>query len=79
MQLEREFGVHFDLGLLVTWTPPARCVIGPTPTEVYTWVTRTLAAEKAPVPDDCWPRIRGCVARAAMSATTATKGFKTAT
>ena len=78
-QLEREFAVHFDARMLVTWTRRAGPTVGATPTEVYAWVTRTLADAKVRVPDDCWPRVREWVMRAAMAATTATKGFKTAT
>ena len=80
-ELERAFGVRFDVRMLETWTPPIRCAtIGATPTEVYAWVTRTLAATNVPVPDDCWPRVRGCVTRAALAASTGTTGsFKAAT
>ena len=71
-QLEREFGARFDARMLVTWTRRTGPTIGATPTEVFAWVTRTLADTGLPVPDDCWPRVRECVTRAAAAASTAT-------
>jgi len=75
-QLERRFGVRFDAQMLVTSTRSTGPTIGATPTEVYAWVTRTLADANLPLPEDGWPRVQDCVTRAALDASTATGSFK---
>ena len=54
-QLEREFKVRLA-------TEPIPEPVPETAADVVKWVEAVLIKNKMKVPDDCWPRVRLCIA-----------------